>query len=178
MNDSLPRKGEEQGDLATSRLHQKIVLSSRRRRQAAVESRSTLHTPRKRVLNAVIWARQTAKGMSFNVTCGHRGDADQIAAQTRRADIMIEDHSLHAKRDRQGILLKDYQARLEHRNASSSNAIGDEKIRTMTVPGQTLERDKASGTRSSRQSKSETAAGKSTKSAAYNVGIFFHILWN
>jgi len=36
----------------------------------------------------------------------------------------------------------------------------------MTVPGQTLERDKASGTRSSRQSKSKTAAGKKTKSAA------------
>src|SRR5215475_3279274 len=90
MSGSLPRKGEEQGDLATSKLHQKIVLSSRRRRQAAVESRSTLHTPRKRVLNAVIWTRRTAKGMSFNVTCGHRGDADQIAAQTIRADIMIE----------------------------------------------------------------------------------------
>ncbi|MBO0726343.1 MAG: hypothetical protein J2P52_12135, partial [Blastocatellia bacterium] len=64
------------------------------------------------------------------------------------------------------ILLKDYQTRLEHRNAPSSNAIGDGKNRTMTVPGQTLERDKASETRSSRQSKSETAAGKKTKSAA------------
>src|SRR5262249_8196261 len=42
----------------------------------------------------------------------------------------------------------------------------DEKIRTMTVPGQTLERDKASETRSSRQSKSKTAAGKKTKSTA------------
>src|SRR5215471_5872630 len=31
-------------------------------------------------------------------------------------------------------------ARLERRNASSSNAIGGEKIRTATVPGQTLER--------------------------------------
>src|SRR5215475_545168 len=48
-----------------------------------------------------------------------------------------------------------------------------EKIRTMTVPGQTLERDKASGTRSSRQSKSETAAGKSTKSAAIERGNIF-----
>ncbi len=47
-------------------------------------------------------------------------------------------------------------------NASSS----DEKIRTMTVPGQTLERDKAPETRSSRQSKNETATGKSTKSVA------------
>src|SRR5262245_12017099 len=58
------------------------------------------------------------------------------------------------------ILLADYKARLEHRNASSM----DEKIRTVTVPGQTLERDNASETRSSRQSKSETATGKSTKS--------------
>ena len=64
------------------------------------------------------------------------------------------------------ILLEDYQARLEHRNASSSNIIGDEKNRTMTVPGQTLERDEEPGTKSSRQSKSKTAAGKKTKSAA------------
>jgi hypothetical protein len=58
------------------------------------------------------------------------------------------------------ILLKDYQARLEHPNASK------EKIRKMTVPGQTLERDEAPETKSSRQSKSKTAAGKKTKSAA------------
>jgi hypothetical protein len=31
---------------------------------------------------------------------------------------------------------------LERRNASSSSTIGDEKIRTATVPGQTLERGK------------------------------------
>jgi hypothetical protein len=36
----------------------------------------------------------------------------------------------------------------------------------MTVPGQTLERDEAPVTKSSRQSKSETAAGKKTKAAA------------
>jgi len=41
-----------------------------------------------------------------------------------------------------------------------------EKIRKMTVPGQTLERDEPPVTRSSRQSKSKTAAGKKTKSAA------------
>jgi len=58
------------------------------------------------------------------------------------------------------ILLKDYYARLEHPNASK------EKIRRMTVPGQTLEREEAPGTKSSRQSKSKTAAGKKTKSAA------------
>jgi hypothetical protein len=51
---------------------------------------------------------------------------------------------------------------LEHRNASSS----DEKIRTMTVPGQTLERDNACTTRSSRQSKNNTATGNKTKSVA------------
>src|SRR5215467_904153 len=90
MNGSLPRKGEEQGDLATSRLHQKIVLSSRRRRQVAVESRSTLHTPRKRVPNAVIWIRRIAKGMSFNV---RYADIEEMRIRsrlkTRRADIMI-----------------------------------------------------------------------------------------
>jgi hypothetical protein len=48
----------------------------------------------------------------------------------------------------------------EQKNASK------EKIRRMTVPGQTLERDEAPGTKSSRQSKSETATGKSTKSVA------------
>src|SRR5215471_4537815 len=114
MSGSLPRKGEEQGDLATSKLHQKIVLSSRRRRQAAVESRSTLHTPRKRVLNAVIWTRRTAKGMSFNVTCGHRGDADQIAAQNHKSRYYDRKITLYTPKETvKEILLKDYQARLE-----------------------------------------------------------------
>jgi hypothetical protein len=36
----------------------------------------------------------------------------------------------------------------------------------MTVPGQTLERDKEPETKSSRQSKNETATGKSTTSVA------------
>jgi hypothetical protein len=58
------------------------------------------------------------------------------------------------------ILLKDHKARLEHPNASK------EKIRKMTVPGQTLERDEEPVTKSSRQSKNKTAAGKKTKSAA------------
>jgi hypothetical protein len=43
-----------------------VYLSSRRRRQVAVESRSILHTPRKPVQNAVTWKRRTAKGMCFN----------------------------------------------------------------------------------------------------------------
>jgi hypothetical protein len=43
---------------------------------------------------------------------------------------------------------------LEHPNASK------EKIRKITVPGQTLEQDEAPVTKSSRQSKSKTAAGK------------------
>jgi hypothetical protein len=58
------------------------------------------------------------------------------------------------------ILLKEYKALLEHPNASK------EKNRKMSVPGQTLERDEAPVTKTSRQSKSETAAGKKTKSAA------------
>jgi len=58
------------------------------------------------------------------------------------------------------ILLKDYNARLEHPNASK------EKTRKMTVPGRTIERDEAPVTKSSRQSKSKTAASKKTKSAA------------
>src|SRR5215475_14874688 len=98
--------------------------------------------------------------------------------KTRRADIMIKWITLYTPKETvKEILLKDYQARLEHRNASYSTAIGDEKIRTMTVPGQTLERDKASGTRSSRQSKSETAAGNQQNRRRYDMGIFFHILW-
>src|SRR5215471_1846564 len=52
-------------------------------------------------------------------------------------------------------------ARLERRNASSC----DEKIRTVTVPGQTLERGQGR-TKSPRQSKNKTATGKSTKSVA------------
>ena len=93
----------------------------------------------------------------------HRGDADQIAAQNQKSRYFDRRITLYTpKEEVKRILLEDYKARLEHRNASSR----DEKIRTMTVPGQTLERDKASGTRSSRQSKSETATGKSTKSVA------------
>src|SRR5262249_10970708 len=109
----------------------------------------------------------TTSGASFHITCGHRGDADQIAAQNQKSRYDDRRITLYTPKESvREILLKDYQARLEHRNAASSNAIGDEKNRTMTVPGQTLERDKASGTRSSRQSKSETATGKSTKSVA------------
>jgi hypothetical protein len=50
-------------------------------------------------------------------------------------------------------------------NASSS----DEKIRTVTVPEQTLERGKGR-TKSPRQSKNKTATGKSKKSVAIKSG--------
>jgi putative transposase len=99
--------------------------------------------------------------------CGHRGAADQIAAQNQKSRYYDRGITLYTPKETvREILLNDYHARLEHRNASSSRAIEDEKNRTMTVPGQTLERDKASEARSSRQSKSKTAAGKKTKSAA------------
>jgi len=104
------------------------------------------------------------KGDVFQcLKCEHRGDADQIAAQNQKSRYFDRRITLYTpKEEVKRILLEDYKARLEHRNASSS----DEKIRTMTVPGQTLERDEAPETRSSRQSKNETATGKSTKSVA------------
>ena len=93
--------------------------------------------------------------------CGHRGHADQIAAQNQKSRYYDRRITLYTPKETvKEILLKDYNARLEHPNASK------EKIRKMTVPGQTLERDEAPGTKSSRQSKSKTAAGKKTKSAA------------
>jgi len=102
------------------------------------------------------------KGDEFQCQkCGHRGDADQIAAQNQKSRDDDRRITLYTPKETvREILLKDYQARLEHPNASQ------EKIRKMTVPGQTLERDEAPVTKSSRQSKSETAAGKKTKSAA------------
>src|SRR5262245_3978515 len=112
------------------------------------------------------------KGDEFQCQkCGHRGDADQIAARNQKSRYYDRRITLYTPKETvREILLKDYQARLEHRNASSTDESTDEstdkKIRTMTVPGQTLERDEASETRSSRQSKSETATGKSAKSVA------------
>ena len=102
------------------------------------------------------------KGDVFQcLKCEHRGHADQIAAINQKGRYFDRRITLYTpKEEVKRILLDDYKARLEHRNASSS----DEEIRTMTVPGQTLERGKAPETRSSRQSKSETATDKSTKS--------------
>jgi hypothetical protein len=95
--------------------------------------------------------------------CGHRGDADQIAAQNQKSRYYDRRITLYTPKETvREILLNDYQSRLEHPNASQ------EKIRKMTVPGQTLEREQAPGSKSSRQSKSKTAAGKKTKSAAMN----------
>jgi hypothetical protein len=104
------------------------------------------------------------KGDEFQCQkCGHRGDADQIAAQNQKGRYYDRRITLYTPKETvREILLEEYNARLEHRNASST----DGKIRTMTVPGQTLEREEASETKSSRQSKSETATGKSTKSVA------------
>jgi FAD synthase len=102
------------------------------------------------------------KGDVFQcLMCGHRGHADQIAAQNQKSRYYDRRITLYTPKESvKEILLKDYKARLEDPNASK------EKIRKMTVPGQTLEREKAHGTKSSRQSKSETAAGNKTKPAA------------
>ena len=68
--------------------------------------------------------------------CGHRGHADQIAAQNQKSRYFDRRITLYTPKETvKEILLKDYKARLEHPNASK------EKIRKMTVPGQTLERD-------------------------------------
>jgi hypothetical protein len=70
--------------------------------------------------------------------CEHRGHADQIAANNLKSRYFDREITLYTPKETvKEILLKRYNARLEHRNASSS----DEKIRTVTVPGQTLERD-------------------------------------
>jgi hypothetical protein len=102
------------------------------------------------------------KGDEFQCQkCGHRGHADQIAAQNQKGRYYDRRITLYTPKETvREILLNDYKARLEHPNASK------EKNRKMTVPGQTLERDEAPVTKSSRQSKSKTAAGKKTKSAA------------
>jgi IS605 OrfB family transposase len=102
------------------------------------------------------------KGDVFQcLMCGHRGHADQIAAQNQKSRYYDRRITLYTPKESvKEILLKDYKSRLEDPNASK------EKIRKMTVPGQTLEREKAHGTKSSRQSKSETAAGNKTKPAA------------
>src|SRR5215813_3265800 len=107
------------------------------------------------------------KGDEFQCQkCGHRGDADQIAAQNQKSRYYDRRITLYTPKETvKAILLKDYNARLEHRNASSS----DEMIRTVTVPGQTLERGQGR-TKSPRQSKNKTATGKSTKSVAIESG--------
>jgi Zn ribbon nucleic-acid-binding protein len=93
--------------------------------------------------------------------CGHRGHADHIAAQNQKSRYFDRRITLYTPKEKvKEILLNDYNVRLERRNASSQ----DEMIRTATVPGQTLERDTAHVTRSSRQSKNKTVTDKSTKS--------------
>src|SRR5262245_8504386 len=79
------------------------------------------------------------KGDEFQCQkCGHRGDADQIAAQNQKSRYYDRRITLYTPKETvMEILLKDHKARMEHPNASK------EKIRKMTVPGQTLERDEA-----------------------------------
>jgi len=107
------------------------------------------------------------KGDRFQcLKCRHAGDADQVAAQNQKSRYLDQRITLYTPKETvKAILLKDYNARLEHRNASSS----DEMIRTVTVPGQTLERGQGR-TKSPRQSKNKTATGKSTKSVAIESG--------
>ncbi|MGH9841057.1 MAG: RNA-guided endonuclease InsQ/TnpB family protein [Blastocatellia bacterium] len=102
------------------------------------------------------------KGEAFQcLNCEHAGDADHIGAQNLKSRYFDSRITLYTPKETvREILLKDYNARLERQNAST------EKTRMATVPGQTLERDKVPVTRWSRQSKSKTAADKSTKSAA------------
>lgn len=86
--------------------------------------------------------RANRKGDVFQcLKCEHRGLSDQIAAQNLKSRYFDRVITLYTPKETvKEILLKRYNARLERRNASSS----DEKTRTATVPGQTLERDKAS----------------------------------
>jgi len=70
--------------------------------------------------------------------CGHTGHADVIAAINQKARMNDREITLWTPKETvRMILVGRYEARLERRNASSS----DEKIRTETVPGQTLERE-------------------------------------
>jgi IS605 OrfB family transposase len=83
------------------------------------------------------------KGDVFQcLKCGHAGHADQVAAVNQKSRYFDKRITLDTPKERvREILLEDYNARLEHQNASSQQD-SDEKIRTMTVPGQTLERGK------------------------------------
>ena len=72
--------------------------------------------------------------------CGRAGQADVIAAINQKARMNDREITLWTPKETvRMILVGRYEARLEHRNASSS----DEKLRTETVPGQTLEREGA-----------------------------------
>ena len=83
-------------------------------------------------------SKANRKGDRFQcVKCGHAGHADVIAAinqKTRVNDPMITLYT--PKEIVRKILVERYESRLEHRNAPSQ----DGKIRTVTVPGPTLER--------------------------------------
>jgi IS605 OrfB family transposase len=101
------------------------------------------------------------KGDVFQcLKCGHQGHADQVAAVNQKSRYFDKRITLYTPKEKvKEILLDDYNARLERRNASSQEEVSDEKIRTATVPGRTLERDTAHATKSSRQSKNKTVTG-------------------
>ena len=132
INGSLPRKGEEQRDLATSKLLHRSTLKDR------FEFKASAASCRREQINPA-YTSQTCpecgyldkanrKGDEFQCQiCGHRGDADQIAAQNQKSRYYDQRITLYTPKETvREILLKDYQARVEHRNASSSNANGDE----------------------------------------------------
>jgi IS605 OrfB family transposase len=74
------------------------------------------------------------------LNCGRAGQADVIAAINQKARMNDREITLYTPKETvRLILVGRFNARLEHRNASLS----DEKIRTETVPGQTLEREEA-----------------------------------
>jgi transposase len=72
------------------------------------------------------------KGDVFQcLKCGHRGHADQIAAINQKGRYFDRRITLYTpKEEVKRILLEDYKARLEHRNASSS----DESFMPVAAP--------------------------------------------
>jgi putative transposase len=83
-------------------------------------------------------SKANRKGDRFQcVKCGHAGHADVIAAINQKARVNDPRITLYTPKEIvRMILVERYESRLEHQNASSQ----DGKIRTVTVPGPTLER--------------------------------------
>ncbi len=100
--------------------------------------------------------RANRKGDTFQcLNCGHAGHSDQVAAINQKARLDDPEITpLTPKEKVKSILLERFRARVESRET--------------TVPGRTSER--GSSRTLPRQSKNETAAGKSTKPAAKKRG--------